>query len=254
MIPINNIIYPFIITLVAGLSTILGSLIIFFNIKHSKINKFITICLSFTISIMIGISITDLIPNSFNILNNYYNLFNILIIFIISFLIAFIIIKQLNILINKKLTNSSLYRLGILNMLVLIIHNLPEGIATFMSSYYDINLGIKLSIAIMLHNIPEGIGISVPIYYSSNNKLKAIKATIYSAVAEPIGALLSFLLFKNYINNIFISIILIIVGCIMITLSIEQILPKTKKYKENNSMILGLVIGTIVVIINVLMQ
>ncbi len=83
-------------------------------------------------------------------------------------------------------------------MIVLILHNLPEGIATFLSSYHNTSLGIKLSIAIMLHNIPEGISIAVPIYYATKNrKKKAIKATLLSGLSEPVGALLAFVFLKK---------------------------------------------------------
>ena len=87
-------------------------------------------------------------------------------------------------------------------MIVLIFHNLPEGIATFVSSYHDINLGLKLGLAIMLHNIPEGISIAIPIFYSTKSKIKAFRATLISGLSEPLGALLAFIFFKNYVNDL----------------------------------------------------
>lgn len=152
----NNILFPILIATIAGLSTMLGSLIIFIKIKKENINKFISFCLAFSIAIMIGISITDLIPNSFITCIKHYHLFKTLIILFTSFIASFIIITFISKQMDKSITHNNLYKLGILNMLVLILHNLPEGIATFLSSYQDISLGIKLSIAIMFHNIPEG--------------------------------------------------------------------------------------------------
>ncbi len=239
-------IIPIIISTIAGLSTILGSLVILFKIK--KYNIFITFCLSFSASVMIGISILDLIPKSyFNIINNY-GLFKTNILLIITFIVCYYIIKYID-----KLTNNTndLYKLGILNMIVLILHNIPEGILTFVSSYHDISLGIKLSIAIMLHNIPEGISIAVPIYYSTNSFKKAFKAVLISGLSEPLGAILAFIFLKSYINELLISFILIIVACLMITLSIEEILPKSIKYKEHNMLLYGFITGIILVIINI---
>ena len=64
-----KIFMPFLITLIAGLSTVLGCFAIY--IKPKNINKFISISLSFSATVMILISITDLIPSSFlNILEN----------------------------------------------------------------------------------------------------------------------------------------------------------------------------------------
>ena len=81
-------------------------------------------------------------------------------------------------------------------MIAMIIHNIPEGIATFITTNNDITLGISLAIAIALHNIPEGISIALPIYYSTNKKKKAIFYTLISGISEPFGAILAFLFLK----------------------------------------------------------
>ena len=86
-------------------------------------------------------------------------------------------------------------------MIAIILHNVPEGIATFISSSKDISLGISLAIAITLHNIPEGISISIPIYYSTKSKFKALLYTFISGVSEPIGALIAYLFLSKYIND-----------------------------------------------------
>ena len=116
-----------------------------------------------------------------------------------------------------------------------------------------IRLGIKLSIAIMMHNIPEGISIAVPIYYATNNKWLAIKYTLLSGITEPIGALLAFILFKNIINDLIISIILILVDGIMIFLSINKILDETLKYHEYKYRKYGFLFGIIFIIFGVLL-
>lgn len=128
-----------------------------------------------------------------------------------------------------------------------------EGIATFLSSYQEMSLGIKLGIAITLHNIPEGISIAVPIYYATRSKYKAFKATFISGVAEPLGALIAFVFLKNYVSEIMISIVLIIVAGLMITLSIQELLPKALTYKENKLLLLGLISGVGVVVINMML-
>lgn len=236
------------ISFIAGISTVLGSFIIFFNIKNNNINKFITFCLSFSIAIMIGISITDLIPTSlFDILLSIPTPLCYLII-LLSFCLGILIIFIINKLIKNN--NDSLYKLGILSMIALIIHNFPEGIATFMGSMEDASLGIKLGIAIMFHNIPEGISIAVPIYYATGSKKKAILHTFLSGIAEPLGAILAFIFLKNYINSLMISIILLFVAGIMITLSIEEMLPKAISYKEHKFIYLGLVIGILIILLN----
>lgn len=243
-----NTFYAMLISTIAGMSTLLGSIVIFLNIKEQSINKFITFCLSFSIAIMIGISITDLIPTSFfTILFNYKLPISIIIIFL-SFTLGMILVFFVNKLMHND--NNSLYKLGILSMVALMLHNLPEGIATFIGSINDVSLGLKLSLSIMLHNIPEGISIAVPIYYATKSKKKAIFHTFLSGFAEPLGALLAYLFLKNYITNTTISITLLFVAGLMITLAINEMLPKALSYKENKYLYLGLFLGILLILIN----
>ena len=157
----------------------------------------------------------------------------------IAFIIGIILIKYLHKLMDKTEQANDLYKLGILNMLALILHNFPEGIATFMSSYKDIELGLKLGLAIAFHNIPEGISIAVPIYYATKSKKNAIFKTFLSGIAEPIGAILAYIFLSKYITDTFISMILLLVGGIMITLAIEVIYPKARKYNLNKYLYFG---------------
>ena len=135
-------------------------------------------------------------------------------------------------------------------MIALLLHNFPEGVATFLSSYQDMQMGIHLGLAIMLHNIPEGISIAVPIYYATNSKKEALKKTFISGFAEPIGAIFAFILFKNYITSELISVILLFVAGIMITISIEEIYPETLKYKENRFLFIGFLLGILLLLCN----
>ena len=246
-----DILGPILVSTIAGLSTVLGSLVIFFRWKKKNINRFIAFCLSLSLSIMIGISITELIPEStFYIITDYKYVKGILIC-LFSFTIGIVLIFWL----NKKINSNSfkehdLYKLGILSMLALMLHNLPEGIATFMSAYKDMNLGIKLGIAIMLHNIPEGISIAVPTYYATKSKKEAILKTFISGLAEPLGAILAYIFLSRFVTNTLISIVLLFVAGIMITLSIQKLFPEALKYKENKFIWLGLGVGGLLTFLN----
>lgn len=110
-----------ILSSIAGLSTCLG--LIFTFIKPKDIKRFMTICLSLAMGVMSLISIKELIPipltNIFKMYNNYIAIF----IIIACPLIANLIIT----LSKRQIKNSNnLYKLGILNMLTLFIHNVPE--------------------------------------------------------------------------------------------------------------------------------
>lgn len=240
----NNILIPFIISLLAGLSTLIGCIFIF--IKPKNINNFIGMCLSFSATIMILISLLELIPEGFFYLKNKYGLIISFLILISMMLVGYII----NIFINKSIDkidnnhNSNLYKVGILSMVALMIHNLPEGILTFLTSTIDMKLGLKLSLSIMMHNIPEGIAIAIPIYYATNSKYKAIKNTLISGLSEPIGALIAYLFLYKFISDTMISIILLFVAGIMISISINDIFDESKSY-SNKYILTGIILGLI---------
>ena len=111
---------PFLISTIAGLSTIIGALLIFLKIKEERLNKFISFCLAFSISVMITISILDLIPTSFFQIANIYGVGKSILILIIAFIISYIVITYLSARIEKETHSADLYKLGILNMIVLI--------------------------------------------------------------------------------------------------------------------------------------
>lgn len=237
---------PILITFIAGISTVLGSIFIFLNIKEKNINKFITFSLSLSLIIMILISVTELIPEAaIAIFRNYSFLVALLIVLSVSIIGYFAI----NIIDKISKNTNNLYKLGIINMIVLILHNMPEGIITFLSSTQDTFLGLKLCIAIMLHNIPEGIAIAVPIYYGTKSKIKAITMTLVSGLSEPLGAILTYFLFKNYITPNTLNIILLFVGAVMITLSINKLFPEAEKLKEPKFIYIGILTGFILITI-----
>lgn len=95
---------------------------------------------------------------------------------------------------DSSLENNKLLRTGVFTALAICIHNFPEGIATFVSALQDFSIVIPIVVAIAIHNIPEGISVSVPIYYATESKKKAFVYSFISGLAEPIGALVGYLI------------------------------------------------------------
>lgn len=213
-----------IISLIAGLSTLLGYFSVY--IKGNK-EKIIGNSLSFSAGVMIMLSIIDLLPSSIDNFSYNYNLTISIIYSFIFFILGYIISKFFN---TKIKTKNELYNVGLSTMLGIIIHNLPEGIVTYILSTINLKLGILFSIAIILHNIPEGIGISIPIYYSTKSKKKAFLYTFISGISEPLGAILSMIILYKYVNNFILGILLSIISGLMIYISFNELIKISKKY------------------------
>ncbi len=242
-----NITYSFFLTIFAGLSTLIGSIMVFFKFKN--INKIIVSSLSFASGVMISISLFDLFPESFKLLKLNYNLFISMLLFLIFFILGMLIVIFINKLIPE---NDKLYKVGIISMLGIMLHNIPEGILTFMTSTINKKLGIKMAIAIAMHNIPEGISISIPIYYSTNNKFKTIFYVFISALSEIFGAFITYVFLYDYINDILIAIILSLVCGIMSYISLFELIPEILRYKNKKLFFIFICVGVLFMLMNLI--
>ena len=236
----------FLLSSIAGLSTIIGAFIIF--ISHKKTLNFLIGGISFASGVMFFLSLFDLIPESFTFLSETYKIIPSLIIALISLSAG----VCLSIIIDKLFPNTfnekTLYKLGIITMIGIMIHNIPEGIATFVTTNENINLGISITIAITMHNIPEGISIALPIYYYTKSKRKAFLYTAICAISEPFGALIAYLFLSPTYQTL--GIIYALIAGIMIHISMYELFPAANKYKRYKITYLFYILGLIFVLIN----
>lgn len=244
----NSISMAFLLTSLAGLSTMLGIIPIFIKIKNK--DKVIASSLAFASGVMLSVSITDLIPESIHMLKNYFN-GQIVILLSFIFMLIGIITSSL---IDKYLPTinyQNLYRVGIISMLAIILHNIPEGIATFISTTKDTSLGISLATSIALHNIPEGISISIPIYYSTKSKFKALFYTFISALSEPIGAILTYLFLLPLITDTLLGLLFSFIAGIMLQISLMELLKESINYNYKQQTKLFFLIGIIFMLLKI---
>ncbi len=242
---------PFILTTLAGLATMIGTIPIFVKFKNQ--DKLIASACAFASGVMVCVSIFDLIPESFNYLRNNYNGILLIVIIFIALMIGVIISMILDKTVDKYSEGNSLFKVGILSMIAIILHNIPEGIVTFIVSNKNIMLGLSICIAIALHNIPEGISIAIPIYYSTKSKFKAILYTLISALSELVGAIITYLFIGKYVNDMVLGLLFSFIAGIMIQISFSKLLPTGKDY-NNKSARLFFVIGFIFMIISLLLN
>lgn len=243
----NNIGFAFVLTIIAGLSTMIGSIFIF--IKSKNFEKVILSSLAFAAGVMICVSITDLIPESISLLRDNFSLMVTFVLCFLGILLGIIISMLIDYYLpsysSDVIKDKSLFKVGIISMIAIILHNIPEGIATFAISSNDIKLGISLAIAIAMHNIPEGISISMPIYFSTGKRSSAIFYTFISAISEPFGALLAFLFLKDIMNDIILGILFSVIAGIMFQISFCELIPTARRYNNTRYLLLFFTIGVI---------
>ncbi len=258
MIEQQNILIAFGLTLIAGLSTGIGSFIALLAKRTNT--KFLCVSLGFSAGVMLYVSFMEMLPVAKDgLLTHFGDKIGTLYLLLAFFggigmiaLIDFLIpvannphevhsVEEMH-----RRGRNSLHRTGLVVALSIAIHNFPEGIATFTSALGSLEIAIPITIAIAIHNIPEGIAVSVPIYHATGSKRKAFWFSFISGLAEPLGALLAYLFLMPFWSPVINGIILAAVSGIMVYISLDELLPTAEKFGEHHISIIGLVSGMVV--------
>jgi ZIP family zinc transporter len=255
----NTILFAFALTLFAGLSTGIGSALAFFANRTNT--KFLSVALGFSAGVMIYVSLVEIFAKSRTALEEVYqpqeaHLYTVLFFFLGMGLIALIdwfipsaenpheirMVEDM----NDPAGNPKLMRMGLLTALAIAIHNFPEGLATFTAALSDPNLGVAIAVAVAIHNIPEGIAVSIPIYYATGSRKKAFWHSFASGLAEPIGALVGFLILMPFMGPQVFGYLFAAVAGIMVFISLDELLPSAREYGKHHLSIYGLIAGMLV--------
>ena len=276
----GNIMFAFMLTLFAGLSTGVGSLIAFFAKKTNK--KFLSISLGFSAGVMIYVSMIEIFVKAQDALSSELGeklgtVWTVVAFFGGMFLIALIdkVIpsgenphEPRNVIADcegcgdceicvkeqkAKREKEQLMRTGVFTALAIAIHNFPEGMATFVSAFQDPSIAIPIVAAIAIHNIPEGIAVSVPIYQATGSKRRAFIYSFLSGFAEPVGALIGWLVLIPIMSDMVYGIIFAGVAGIMVFISIDELLPAAREYGEHHLSVYGMIAGMMVMAASLLL-
>ncbi len=254
----GNIGWALLLTVLAGLSTGIGSTIAYF-IKKPKI-AYLSFSLGLSAGVMIYISFMELLPSALKAVGEIWGL--------LAFFIGIVTIGLIDLLIPESENpheykgldaptaprqDNYLMRTGVLTALAIGIHNFPEGLATFTMALSDIKLGIFIAIAIAIHNIPEGIAVSVPIYYATLNKNKAFFYSFLSGISEPVGAVIGYLILLPFLTPAVLAATLAFIAGVMIYISLDELLPMAHRYGHGHLVIAGIVLGMLIMAISLLM-
>ena len=213
----NRILFSFFITTLAGFMTMLGIIPCYLNKSRESI---ISKSLAFSAGVMLTISLSSLIPESVSLLSFKYRSFFIFLIVFVFVVLGIIFSNSIDKKIDEHFSNNNLYKLGLISV-----------------------------IALALHNIPESISISVPIYYATYSRKKAFWYTFLSGFSELLGAILAYLFIARYVNDFILALILGVTAGIMIHISIYELLPNSWQYKKRKATILSFLLGVITMLI-----
>lgn len=246
---IGGVTGAFVLTVLAGLSTGAGSTIAYF-IREPKLS-YLSFLMGFSAGVMIYVSFIELLTSSINNIGFFKGNISLFAGIVGIYLIDKLIPHAHMDMEPDSFHESSefherLKNAGILTAVGIAIHNFPEGIAVFAISLESISTGLPVAIAIAIHNIPEGIAVSVPIYYATGDERKSFGYSFFSGVAEPIGAISGYLLFRPWLSGDFLYYILAAVAGVMIFISFDELLPISRDYGGEHVSTVGLFSGMFV--------
>jgi ZIP family zinc transporter len=261
--------FAFGLTMFAGLSTGVGSILAFFTDKTNT--RYLTISLGFSAGVMIYVSLVEIFVKARDALTAYSGETLGYLYTTLAFFGGILIIALIDKLVpsyenpheirgveevpsfSDDKDRMALQRMGMFSALAIAIHNFPEGLATFVGGLQDPALGLSIAVAVAIHNIPEGIAVAVPLYYATGSRKKAFSLSFLSGLSEPVGAIIGYFLLFRYFNDFTFGILFAMVAGIMVFISLDELLPTAEKYGEHHMAMYGVVAGMAVMATSLVM-
>lgn len=263
----DRLLFAFGLTMLAGLSTGIGSVLAFYTKQTNK--KFLSAALGFSAGVMIYVSMIEIFVKARDSLEIIYGATKGYWITTIAFFAGIAVIAVIDKFVpsaenphelrdvkdmeGHQTKDVALLRMGMFSALAIAIHNFPEGLATFTGALQDPTLGISIAVAIAIHNIPEGIAVSVPIFFATGDRKKAFSYSFLSGLSEPVGAMVGYFLLMRFFNEAMFGIVFASVAGIMVYISLDELLPTAEKYGEHHIAIYGLISGMAVMALSLLL-
>jgi zinc transporter, ZIP family len=258
----DSVALAFLVTVSAGLATGIGAALGLFAKRTNHL--FLALALGFSAGVMIYVSFVEIVPKARDFLAEDLGENSALMWMSVAFLGGALFMALLyRVLPDLELPDPAsqplaasvetesdtqaidpvLLRAGVFVALAIALHNFPEGIAVFFLTLDDPSVGIPVGVAIALHNIPEGIAVAVPLYYALGKRGWAFLLGLLSGLAEPIGAVLGYVVLEPFISPTLLGTLFAIVAGIMVFISLDSLLPAARQYGNGQVVIYGVIAG-----------
>ena len=183
------IIEAFLLSLIAGSATVMGGIFVCCLRKVS--DRFISSSMGFASGVMLLVSFLDLLVESMD-LTSYLNVTlafaagSVVIMIIDTFLPHMELGKREDGVLGSDRhrrrfryrgeereaidVNSKLRQSGLLILIGITLHNVPEGVIVSAGYSHMPQLGVLIAISIFFHNLPEGIATAIPLISAGSKK------------------------------------------------------------------------------------
>ena len=206
-------------SVIAGIATLIGVILVFYKEKWSRANSMYLI--SFAAGIMLATAFVHIIPESLK-LNEKGAAIAILAGILMFYLL------QTFMMFHSHEEGHEIHQIGILALIGLTFHSLLDGVAIVAGFEASYQIGVLTTLAVLLHELPEGVMTTGILMHSGMKRSKILGYSILVAVATPIGAIVSHFVLSG-ISEGLIGILLALAGGSFIYVAAVELIPETQK-------------------------
>ena len=227
----STVVFAFLLTLGAGLSTGVGSALGLLNRGFSP--RVLTLALSFSAGVMLYVSFVEIFPKARESLSGALGSTLGYWATVLAFFGGIAAIALIDRLLPR-------HESGLTPAL--------QGPARASRSNPDLlRTGLFSALAIAIHNIPEGLAVSAPIYYATGSRRQAFWISLASGLAEPVGAAVGFIFLGTMLNDLVLGLVFASVAGVMIYICLDELLPTAQRMGSHHHLMIGGVLAGMVV-------
>ena len=231
-------------SLLAGLATGVGALLVFFVRQVS--DRFLDAALGFAAGVMLAATSFSLIVPAIAIGGIWKT-------------VVGIVAGTLFIMVTERFTPHMHFVTGFkgpstrldklwLFILAITIHNFPEGMAVGVGfAGGDIKAGTTLAIGIGLQNMPEGLAVAFPLLREKNTRTRAFLIALLTGLVEPVGGLLAICVVS--LGKFLLPYGLAFAAGAMLFVISEEIIPETHSRGNDRQATIGVIMGFIIMMV-----
>jgi len=233
----------FVVIILIFLGQMLGSAL---GLLKKPSRRLLHSSLGYAAAIMISVSVLELLPESLAVAPLW--------LVTTSFIAGIAIFKLLDRILPHihpeflKKDHEGVHRS--VNMLVvgIMLHNIPEGLATGFSFAIEPTMGIIVALVIALHNIPENLATIVPLYCCRKCRRTCFRIMMIPIFAEVAGFAAGYWLLGSSTLAVLGASLAMAAG-IMVYISVDELIPSAQLRQHPKEGLISVALGIITVVV-----